>query len=796
METIFTNISDYLLNQSLQIIAQSIFWFHPLVWIANSRIRQEREKCCDESAIANLKTAPKDYGKAIVETLAREYKSNMPTPALAIAGSIKNIEDRIKTIMRPGKKFYGRCRATSMTVILLLAMVAVPTGLLLTAKAEITKETGKNNVQDTPNHPGGFGSIETDNKTNTDMEKILGTAAGTKTEIPKNRKISIKCKLIAIDKKLMDKLESKPEDVLDDINNYFSAEDIEVISTSHKIIDNAFPRIFQLNSNFNTIPNKESKLSGAVSIYPEIQPDNKSLKIKLEGRFRVGYDKNENNNVTYITDSSVVISEVLVEDRTTVSVCLDQNNKIMPDKKLFLIIKPAIINEPLKGGPKSKQVMFYGFDLSTGPVTTKPEDIKRLYYRVDPEIVVLKRHGVEIPYRAADGTVIYIPKSNIFYVEHRPTGLETTHYYGPFKGKPGKIIKNLPKGFGRLYYHGLDLPEDYIEKAKKAGAKYYFNLSDPKDLIKESPKGSGNYKIKDEVEYFKNFLYVPSKDVFYFRETDLGFTNPVYFGPIPGNPRTMSTEPGQVNTQKQILISGRFITAGSGFLEDIGLDALKTIEYKPEITIESTVTTKQHDEPAYLKFIDNSQIDFLIKVTKAHSDSRILTSPKVLVLDAQDSFMAVTKDVNYISGYEQDPNRPGEFSKKIETFNKGVELRLQPTAFKNRNAIHVVLEVNFNDLQGIEECIHESGKPYDVLFYNKINLKAQLPVPTDKTLVIVIPKLPQWEKSKKSKKPPIKIHHTFEQRRDDGETALLILLTPEFVHPYRIINQPKSCRFK
>ncbi|MHC4542855.1 MAG: M56 family metallopeptidase, partial [Planctomycetota bacterium] len=45
----------------LQVIAQAIFWFHPLIWWTNSKIRQEREKCCDEMAIAQLNTLPRDY---------------------------------------------------------------------------------------------------------------------------------------------------------------------------------------------------------------------------------------------------------------------------------------------------------------------------------------------------------------------------------------------------------------------------------------------------------------------------------------------------------------------------------------------------------------------------------------------------------------------------------------------------------------------------------------------------------------------------------------------------------------
>ncbi|TKJ39574.1 MAG: hypothetical protein CEE38_02300 [Planctomycetes bacterium B3_Pla] len=119
----------------LQIMAQSVFWFHPFVWWANKRIRAEREKCCDETAIAQLGAKAKDYSSAIVNTLINEYESTRPIPSLAIAGPVKNIEERIKTIMKPGKRFFKRPSLITATVVLLLALLTVPTVLVLTARA-------------------------------------------------------------------------------------------------------------------------------------------------------------------------------------------------------------------------------------------------------------------------------------------------------------------------------------------------------------------------------------------------------------------------------------------------------------------------------------------------------------------------------------------------------------------------------------------------------------------------------------------------------------------------------------
>jgi|GEM_PF-3148770 len=118
----------------LQILIQGLFWFHPLVWLANRVIRQEREKCCDEIAVARLGTAPREYGSAIVDTLLQEVKVSIAIPTLAVAGPVKNIEDRIKTIMQPGRRFLRRPSTVAMLIIGLLAAVVVPTTIALTHK--------------------------------------------------------------------------------------------------------------------------------------------------------------------------------------------------------------------------------------------------------------------------------------------------------------------------------------------------------------------------------------------------------------------------------------------------------------------------------------------------------------------------------------------------------------------------------------------------------------------------------------------------------------------------------------
>jgi len=127
----------------LQIIAQGLFWFHPFVWWVNRAIRQEREKCCDEMAVARFGAEAKDYCNAVVETLASAESLDRPVPSLAVAGPAKNIEERIKTMLKPGKHFCKHPSPTVTFAILLAAVVTVPTDWVLRARAQVQLQAGE-----------------------------------------------------------------------------------------------------------------------------------------------------------------------------------------------------------------------------------------------------------------------------------------------------------------------------------------------------------------------------------------------------------------------------------------------------------------------------------------------------------------------------------------------------------------------------------------------------------------------------------------------------------------------------
>jgi beta-lactamase regulating signal transducer with metallopeptidase domain/uncharacterized GH25 family protein len=120
----------------VQIVVQALFFFHPLVWWANRRIRHEREKCCDETVLSDTRTEPELYCHAIVEILASRSGQTCWAPVLAVTGSIKNIEDRIVTVLTPDRKFYRRPSPISVATIVLVAACLLPTAIVPTNRPQ------------------------------------------------------------------------------------------------------------------------------------------------------------------------------------------------------------------------------------------------------------------------------------------------------------------------------------------------------------------------------------------------------------------------------------------------------------------------------------------------------------------------------------------------------------------------------------------------------------------------------------------------------------------------------------
>jgi beta-lactamase regulating signal transducer with metallopeptidase domain len=125
---------DSVLNL-IQILIQAFFFFHPLVWWINSRIRHEREKCCDETAMATLKLPAHAYTRAMIDRLVAQFNSDGYVPSLAISSPARDLEDRITTVHAAGRHKTKGTPVSAAIAALLLAIIILPLRFTITETA-------------------------------------------------------------------------------------------------------------------------------------------------------------------------------------------------------------------------------------------------------------------------------------------------------------------------------------------------------------------------------------------------------------------------------------------------------------------------------------------------------------------------------------------------------------------------------------------------------------------------------------------------------------------------------------
>ena len=110
----------------LQMVVQCLFWFHPLVWYANGRIRHERECACDETVLRELDCDRDGYGETIVQVLtAARGKSLVVANMVGVFERGSLLQTRLEEIMcfDPEKRRFGWVSRFS---IIAVALVLLP----------------------------------------------------------------------------------------------------------------------------------------------------------------------------------------------------------------------------------------------------------------------------------------------------------------------------------------------------------------------------------------------------------------------------------------------------------------------------------------------------------------------------------------------------------------------------------------------------------------------------------------------------------------------------------------------
>ena len=113
-----------------QLLAQALWWFHPLVWLANRLLTREAERCCDEQVLAELRCEPARYARSLLDILQLKQQL-VAVPAFPGVRPVDVTSNRLERIMRLGHGCRARTPWWCWLIMLLAAALALPGAALV-----------------------------------------------------------------------------------------------------------------------------------------------------------------------------------------------------------------------------------------------------------------------------------------------------------------------------------------------------------------------------------------------------------------------------------------------------------------------------------------------------------------------------------------------------------------------------------------------------------------------------------------------------------------------------------------
>jgi len=112
---------DYLVNL-FQSVMEIIFFYHPAIWWLSGCVREEREHCCDDTAIATCGDSL-IYAKALANLEALHLQA--PALAMALTGRSGSLLNRIERFMQHPRRKPSFSEGMVATLVLLAGLLAV-----------------------------------------------------------------------------------------------------------------------------------------------------------------------------------------------------------------------------------------------------------------------------------------------------------------------------------------------------------------------------------------------------------------------------------------------------------------------------------------------------------------------------------------------------------------------------------------------------------------------------------------------------------------------------------------------
>ena len=149
------------LTQMLAHISCAIYWFNPLVWMADRRMRLERERACDDHVLTAGYRAT-DYAEHLLEIARKSLPRTFTARAAVAMAQTSWIEKRLRVILSTGRNRRPVTRTAVSVGVLTVACLVLPIGILRLADAVEDEELLQQIREAVQWRPEPSGSMPTD----------------------------------------------------------------------------------------------------------------------------------------------------------------------------------------------------------------------------------------------------------------------------------------------------------------------------------------------------------------------------------------------------------------------------------------------------------------------------------------------------------------------------------------------------------------------------------------------------------------------------------------------------------
>jgi TonB family protein len=115
-------------------LSSAAYWFHPLLWMALSRLRQEQERSCDDAVVV-AGTGQAAYAEHLVDLARSLVSSRQRWPAALSMAEAHGLEHRVHALLDPHRKRRALSGRVSLAALAAILVCAIPFAALRAQEA-------------------------------------------------------------------------------------------------------------------------------------------------------------------------------------------------------------------------------------------------------------------------------------------------------------------------------------------------------------------------------------------------------------------------------------------------------------------------------------------------------------------------------------------------------------------------------------------------------------------------------------------------------------------------------------